>query len=243
MLREEKALLVGGGVIAMAAAAGIFALVSGGEDNPVYVPPPVAHTPVTPAPAPAPQNTAALRAEQLARMFNNDRTYAGGYGYVIVDTAPRAQGRCTEEATVNPTGWYGGDTGLLYQAEKGGALYTMCFSHDDEVVTRARAMPLTPAPQVQAPAEPQVDQVALDRLIAADRAYLNERGYRILGGYEALGTCEDRGASGVFNDNAGWRGNTTGIMYTIADEYGDRYWACASHDRNGRVVDMTAAPK
>jgi hypothetical protein len=243
MLREEKALLLGGGVLAAVAAAGIFAMVSGGSDNTATQTRQPERTPVT-TPETQP-NPALLRQAQLTRMVENDRVYTGARGYALTDSAPRGQGQCTEDATIGQSGWYGGNTGLLYQAEKGGALYMICLSHGNEAVTGGRVMPLNPAPapRVEEPAKPQIDQVLLNRMISENRRYLSDRGYQIVGSYEALGNCEDHGASGVFNDNAGWKGGNTGILYTIKDEDNNRYWACASHS-NGRMQEpIMAAPK
>lgn len=243
MLREEKALLAGGGVLAAIAAAGIFAMVSGGGDDNT-----VATQPYKPEQAPATQpNETMTRQAQLGRMIDNDRAYTGARGYVLTDATPRGQGQCTEDASIARSGWYGGNTGLLYQAEKGGALYTICLSHNNEAVTGGRVMPLNPAPaprvEQQQPAKPQVDQALLNRMLTEDSHYLSSKGYYIVGNYEALGNCEDHGARGVFNDNAGWLGGNTGILYTIKDEDNNRYWACASHI-NGRMQEpIMAAPK
>lgn len=239
MLREEKALLVGGGVLAAVAAAGIFAMVSGGADNTA----PVARNPVqTPVTQPS---EAELRRAQLSRMIENDRAYTGARGYVLTDAAPRGQGQCTEDAAIGRSGWFGGNTGLLYQAEKGGALYMVCLSHGNEAVTGGRVMPLNsaPAPRVEEPVKPQIDQALLNSMISEDRRYLSDRGYQIVGNYEALGNCEDHGARGVFNDNAGWNGGNTGILYTIKDEDNNRYWACASHINGRMQTPIMAAPK
>lgn len=235
MLREEKFLLGTGSILAAGAAVAIFTLVAGNDDSqPGNTPTVVQSTPE--------QDSRLVREQQLSRMIANDHAYVGQQGFRIVDSRPRGQGKCAEDATIFQPGWYDGDTGLLYQVEKGGELFAVCFSHDDEAVTRARAVPLNPPAQPPVVREPQIDQAMLNTLIRNDRNYLGERGYSIVGNYEALGNCEDHGINGVFNDNAGWKGDDTGILYTINDGEGNPYWACVSHD-NGRVIDVTAAPK
>jgi hypothetical protein len=168
-------------------------------------------------------------ADQLERMIANDNAYVGSEGYAIVDVTPRAQGQCNEDATISNSGWYDGDTGLLYQLEKGGQLFRACISHSDEAVTRARAVSLS-----------QEDM--LSRMLDNDANYLNRNGYSIISnGYEALGTCSDQGAKGVFNDNSGWNGPNTGIMYKVQDNKGTDYWACLSHNNNEQVSSAIAS--